>query len=145
MKFRRINKAPSKFCHWALSPQNKVFKHARPLGTKPLYLTRVMPLSKMHYSFSYILLLHYHHHHHQAKKWIASLLMNMLVYYRQPGGPQKPKRPAYEGAKFDVDGYCLVHRKVRLCSVAEDGRYKGECPSVSYIYILALGILLELE
>ena len=58
--------------------------------------------------------------------------MNMLVYYKQPAAaPQKPKRPAYEGAKFDVDGYCLVHRKVRLCSVADDGRYKGECPETT--------------
>ena len=57
--------------------------------------------------------------------------MNMLVYYQQPAAsPQKPKRPAYDGAKFDVDGYCLVHRKVRLCSVADDGRYKGECPEM---------------
>lgn len=32
--------------------------------------------------------------------------------------------PAYPGANFDNDGFCVVHSTVRLCELREDGRYK---------------------
>ena len=43
--------------------------------------------------------------------------------------------PAYNGAKFDIDGFCRVHADIRMCTVTEDGKYKivrklcSKCPN----------------
>lgn len=33
-------------------------------------------------------------------------------------------KPAYPGANFDDEGFCVVHNTVRLCELRDDGRYK---------------------
>lgn len=38
---------------------------------------------------------------------------------------QTPKStPAYSGARFDKNGFCLAHQDVRLCSITSNGQYK---------------------
>jgi hypothetical protein len=32
--------------------------------------------------------------------------------------------PAYKGARFDADGFCLAHSDVRLCRLTQNGQYK---------------------
>lgn len=36
-------------------------------------------------------------------------------------------RPAYKGARFDAEGFCLAHSDVRLCRLTSEGRYKVVC------------------
>lgn len=37
---------------------------------------------------------------------------------------QNRSLPAYDGARFDVDGFCTLHSDVRLCRPSDDGKYK---------------------
>ena len=39
----------------------------------------------------------------------------------------KQRAPAYSGARFDINGYCISHSDVRLCRVTETGQYKIVC------------------
>lgn len=39
----------------------------------------------------------------------------------------KQSAPAYSGARFDINGFCITHSDVRLCRVTETGQYKIVC------------------
>mmetsp|Transcript_19799 Transcript_19799/g.41725 ORF Transcript_19799/g.41725 Transcript_19799/m.41725 type:complete len:416 (-) Transcript_19799:71-1318(-) len=50
--------------------------------------------------------------------------MENTIWYTKTMVPKKCTTPAYKGARFDTEGFCVTHSSVRLCRITDNGQYK---------------------
>ena len=63
------------------------------------------------------------HHQNKMAQPVAMKRVGKNPKYQHHAFANRAK-PAYPGANFDDEGFCVVHNTVRLCELRDDGRYK---------------------